>query len=392
VKQKRFHKLDVVWWGVLLLLLAAQFWFPNLGSGLSTDTWSNSARGKRAFYLFSSHRAPSVHRNYDAFESLLMELQWRSDWGDSQPVLCLLGPERYPTNKEWRIVLDWVAAGGRLVFATSADSEVYEIPGVDLATVEDPPSIDQVPSGGLPDIGNQLTEQQHEFAWREEYGVSGNDMEPLLMSDGTVQVARKTWGSGTIVFVSGDSIFTNQYLAYEENALLAWRIVEATGGVDEIVFDEYLNDSGTPKMVRILFEMPIRPLTLLTLVVVSLLLWRNSHRFGPLLPESLSPRRNIVDHTDMMGNQLWNSRAGSYALKLYLRQLIQELGLKQHRGQERRILEPIAWRMEVSIDSLIKLFKDAAKEARRGNCQASKAAELIERLSQVRAANYPRNK
>jgi hypothetical protein len=187
--------------------------------------------------------------------------------------------------------------------------------------------------------------------------------------------------------VSGDSIFTNQYLAYGENSLLAWRIIEAAGGDGELIIDEYLNESGTPKMVQILFEMPIRPISLMSLAVICLYFWKQSHRFGPFLPESTLARRNIVDHTDMMGNLLFASREGSYPLKLYLRQLIQELGLKKHRGRERAVLEPIARRMNIDVEDLVKLFKEAAEAARSGDCDAKQSANFIRSLSRVREAS-----
>lgn len=387
MKRRQFHKLDAVWLVGVLVLLAAQFWFPDSGAGLYTDTWSNSARGKRAFYLLASQQTHSIRRNHDSLESLIGQLEWDSEWGATEPTLCILGPTRNPTGEEWGRILEWVAYGGRLVYATTADAEPYTIPELVVSLDKNEGMSSQNSHAGMPDVITELSSEEEEYAWREEWNVSGEEIEPLLSYTGSVQVARRLWGDGVVVVVSGDSIFTNQYLAYGENSLLAWRIIEAAGGDGELIIDEYLNESGTPKMVQILFEMPIRPISLMSLAVICLYFWKQSHRFGPFLPESTLARRNIVDHTDMMGNLLFASREGSYPLKLYLRQLIQELGLKKHRGRERAVLEPIARRMNIDVEDLVKLFKEAAEAARSGDCDAKQSANFIRSLSRVREAS-----
>lgn len=388
MRRRQFHKLDAVWIFGILVLLAAQFWFPDSGAGLTTDTWSNAARGKRAFYLLAAKQSESIRRNHDSLESLLGQLEWDSDWGNSEPVLCILGPIRNPTDQEWSRLLDWVSYGGRLVYATGANAEPYAIPQLAISTAEGNAEGTSPESSveEMPDVVTELSSADEEYAWREEWTIIGEQIEPLLSYSGSVQVARQYWGDGTVVVISGDSIFTNQYLAYEQNSLLAWRIIEAAGGDGELIIDEYLNDSGTPKMVQILIQMPMRPMTLMLIAVICLYFWKQSHRFGPFLPESTVARRNIVDHTDMMGNLLFISREGSYSLKLYLRQLIQELGLKKHRGRERAVFEPIARRMNVPVEQLVQLFKDSAIAARSENCDVKQSANYIQKLSEVRLA------
>jgi len=322
---------------------------------------------------------------------LIGQLEWDSEWGATEPTLCILGPTRNPTGEEWSRILEWVAYGGRLVYATTADADPYTIPELVVSLDKKEGESSQDSHAGMPDVVSELSSEDEEYAWREEWNVSGEEIEPLLSYTGSVQVARRLWGDGVVVVVSGDSIFTNQYLAYGENSLLAWRIIEAVGGDGELIIDEYLNESGTPKMVQILFEMPIRPIALMSLAVICLYFWKQSHRFGPFLPESTVARRNIVDHTDMMGNLLFASREGSYPLKLYLRQLIQELGLKKHRGRERAVLEPIARRMNIDVEDLVKLFKEAAEAARSGDCDSKKSANFIRKLSRVREENQTRS-
>lgn len=388
MKLRRFQKTDLLWLTGILALLAFQFWYPEVGSRAVSDTWSNTASGKRAFYLLAQQESPDVSRNYDALEESVY--WWSNDWDFGvRPTVCLLGPAREPTESEWQALLDWVSGGGRLVYATPAGTGEFKIPGV--ISTSDSADKGEKSTGlegeALHDVLADSAENQDQFAWRQESTITSNSsIDTLLVSQGAVQAVRISRGAGTLVFISGDSIFSNEYLAYRQNPVLAWRLIEAAGDTDWIVFDESLNDTGTSKMMGILLAMPIRPVTLLLLLVVCLYAWMLSHRFGPYLEESVEPRRNIVDHTDMMGNLLYNGRQGSHALKLYFRQLILELGLKSHKGRERRILEPIAVRMNRPVDDLVNLLGETAKAIRSNQCDRQTAADLIKRLSEIRAA------
>lgn len=372
----------------MLVLLALQFWYPDAGSRAATDTWSNTASGKRAFYLLAQQESADVSRNYDSLEEMVF--WWSDGWDDiERPTVCILGPAREPNASEWESLLSWVSEGGRLVYASPAGEEDFEIPDV-LSTsfdADQEESVAGLEGEALPDVPVGIDQDEERFTWRQGPEVTTTvSAQPLLVSAGHVQAVKILRGNGSIVFVSGDSIFSNEYLAYRQNPVLAWRFIEAAGETDWIVFDESLNDTGVSKMMGIVLDMPVRPVTLLLMLVVCVYAWMFSHRFGPFLEESVEPRRNIVDHTDMMGNLLYNGRRGSFALKFYFRQLVLELGLKSHKGRERRILEPIAVRMNRPVDDLVNLLKEAAVAIRSKNCDRQTAAQIIRGLAEIRAA------
>jgi hypothetical protein len=381
------------WLAGVLILLALQFRFPPRGADLASDTWSNSPEGKLGFYLLSKRHTDAVSRNTDSLIEKAASLKLDQEWVDEfQTTFCLLGPAREPTDDEWNALLDWVQVGGRLVYATPADAEPIEIPRLGLKTIPDDSqeTVEYFLSGNelqLGEIHGTITVEDEQFAWQTELELSGAAAEPLLTYEDRIQAVRQRYGEGQVVIISGDSIFTNIYLLHERNPVLAWRLIEAAGAdSDWIQFDEFLNNTGTPKMMSLLFDMPIRPTTLQFLLVVCLFCWFASHRFGPFLPESSEPRRNIVDHTDMMGNLMFRKKNGSHPLRIYLRQLIYELRLKQNKGRERRILAPIALRMGVPVEELIETFKQAASAARSNRCEKKSAARLIHKLSLIRAA------
>lgn len=389
----RFQKSDLVWLAGILILLALQFRFPATGADLATDMWSNAPQGKLGFYLLSKRQVEDVTRSSHSLIDRAASLKEKQEWyGGSQATLCLLGPAREPTEEEWDALLDWVAVGGQLVYATPADSEAFEIPRLGIKTIptDSVESAEFYLSGSelrLGELQRTLTVDDEEFAWQSELELSGAAAEPLLTYEDRIQAVRQRYGDGHVVVISGDSIFSNIYLLHEKNPVLAWRLIEAAGeDPDWILFDEFLNSTGTPKMMSLLFDMPIRPMTLQILLLVCLFCWFASHRFGPYLPESSEPRRNIVDHTDMLGNLMFRKKNGSHPLRIYLRQLINELGLKSHKGRERRILEPVALRMGIRVEDLIDTFKQAAAAARSNRCEKKSAARLIHKLAQIRAA------
>jgi len=385
----RFQKSDILWLAGVLILLGLQFRFPATGPHLASGTWSTSPEGKLGIYLLSRRQADEVERNLNSLVDRAASLKRYTVY---QTTFCLLGPVREPNEEEWNALLDWVAGGGRLVYATSANSKPIEIPKLGIKTLPDDSDepAEYYETGSPPVLGDlqgTITVEDEQFAWQTELELSGPAAEPLLTYENRIQAVRQRYGRGQVVVISGDSIFSNIYLLHEENPVLAWRLIEAAGpDSDEIVFDEFLNDTGTPKMMSILFDMPIRPATLQMLLLVCLFCWFASHRFGPFLPENSEPRRNIVDHTDMMGNLMFRKKNGSHPLRIYLRQLIYELRLKQNKGRERRVLEPVAMRMGVPVEELIETFKTSSAAARSNRCDKKSAARMIHRLALIRAA------
>ncbi len=386
---RRFHKTDALWLTLVVVAIALQFWFPPLRTGLQNDTWSTSATGKKAYYLLAQRLKPSVRRNGDPLERLAESLK-RSYSGDT--VVCILGPRRPPNDAEWRALLSWVRQGGRLLYAAPVDAEAFAIPDVEIRSLrpddEESPRFVRPRDGKIQigDLDTKLTEANDRFGWMTGNELSGPAAEPILLWEDSIQAIRQPYGQGMLVVVACDDIFSNEALTYGDNHLLAMRLLEAAGPSRSVVFDEYLNASGAPKMLAILFDTRFRPLTLQCILLLVLYCWWRSHRFGPYLPESIAPRRNIVAHTDTVGNLIFRQRDAAHPLKIYLRQLVGELRLREHRGNERRVLEPIAMRMGMPLDQVLSLFQQSTAAVKTKNLDRRVAAKLIARLARVRAA------
>ena len=105
--RRTFWKTDWILLAALFVLVSLHFWFPNLRTGPAHDTFSTAAEGKKAFYLLVRKQAAS--RGITVRRNLNPLLRWGLELGADElgtPVLCLLGPQRYPTSAEWKKLLE----------------------------------------------------------------------------------------------------------------------------------------------------------------------------------------------------------------------------------------------------------------------------------------------
>jgi len=387
-----------IWPAALVLLVSLHFWFPDVGPELPDDTFSTTVTGKKAFYLLLRERAEqTVFRNTDRLSEALASL-------DTDDVLCLLGPARYPTDREWTQLLDWVADGGRLVVAARRDKPDFSIKRLDIKVHSHSKQANRSQSHGMKPAGVKRTNTSagtkegvatrlvgaDDFTWRSAADViAPNADRTLVRSDGRSQAVLQDYGNGTVVVVSSDFIFSNESIAFgdQANAELAFRLIESTGPVWRVCIDESLNRSGTPKVVGLLLDPYLRPVTVQLMIVLLMFTWWRSRRFGPVLPVAVTARHNIVDHTDAAGLLNYRSRNAARALRGYLRQLFGELHLKSFRGHEDRVLEPIAVRIGIPLQSLRNELQRAVKASRTETLDRKEAAALIRRLARIRSAS-----
>jgi hypothetical protein len=213
----------------------------------------------------------------------------------------------------------------------------------------------------------------------------------LITLDGSPQAVSLQLGWGRIVLIASDNVFSNASLAAsdKENGALAVRLLEAAGVDQKVVFDESLNATGTPRVVGVLLDPTLRPMTLQLAVVLIAFGWRGSRRFGGVLPQSAPARHDVSLHTDALGNLYYKSRNGAVALRAYLEQLQTALHLRFAAGHERRAIAALAERVGQPVDEVQRLLKTARETARRASVPRHEAATLIRRLSELRKTTSP---
>ncbi|HUG92740.1 MAG TPA: DUF4350 domain-containing protein [Planctomycetaceae bacterium] len=385
----RTLKPEWLWLGGLTLLVSFHFWFPVRAPGPTHDTYSTRAGGKKAFFLLVERlgqaRGIEVARSEQPLSRAVCGTPARRlDQGLSgaRPVLCALGPARYPTAAEWRSLLRWVQVGGTLLIAARDDDPEFEIESLNIRV--------RPADGGRYGAGQlQTSLRTGRFYWESFAEIIAPQANTLIDYGGAPQAVVQWHGNGRVVVVASDFIFTNQSLAWGDNAQLAYALVHSPssrGAPTRVEFDESLNISGVPRVVALLFDPVFRPATVQVLALLLLFGWWESRRFGPLLPQSAAARHNIVDHTDTVGLHAWKARDGSGVLAGYLSQLTAELKLHKFPGQEDRVLEPIALRLGKPVSVVRRLLDRAEKAAGLKRLDRRAAAAFIRRLALVRRA------
>lgn len=402
------------WLVALGVALALQVWFPRVDAGPVNDTYNVDIGGRNAFFQFVKNRAPDSGRNHELLPGFL-------DYYPTDATLCLLGPARYPNASEWKAITHWVRRGGRLLLAARLEDAELVIPEAAARVVSTRPKdgspleklfkrIDENskpskdsgtgPAGGpaakaeegrtpaasgpkwttlLPDTN---------FTWKSGGAIEAPGAEPLIKLGESVQVARVALGSGTIVLVASDQIFSNAALFERgaHNGLLATRLLQAAGPVDDVIFDESLNATGNPVVVGILLDPVLRPATVQVVVVLVIFLWRGNRRFGGVLPPEAPARHDVADHTNSLGNLYYKAHHATGVLREYLEQLRTDLRLRFTAGLEQRVLARIASKLGVPVEDVQKQLAEADAAARRPKLTRHEAAVQIRRLAILRQA------
>lgn len=396
MERVRRNKLRWLWPAALVILITLHFWSPDFGIGIRHDSYHATTQGKLAFfYLLRADpevRGYDVSRNRDPLVRATKVRQRsfsRRRRDQNSKIICLLGPARYPNAAEWKRLLSWVEDGGTLIVAARDDKPEFKIKELDIEVKRVRRRID----ADSDDIRTSLI-QTGRLVWQSNaHIIASSRALRVVQAANTTQAIHQIHGSGQVVVVAGDFIFSNQSLAWADhsNAELALRLVDprrdGRPSRREIVVDESLNISGTPKVVGLLLNPLFLPLTVQMLIALVIFCWWRSLRFGPRTPPAVKARHNIVDHTDAVGTLHFRSRDGTAALRAYLRQFFAELKLKSFKGREDRVIEPIAIRMGKSTKSIRKLFRSAAKLARSKNLDRHTAASVIRKLALVRSAS-----
>ncbi|MGQ0634170.1 MAG: DUF4350 domain-containing protein [Planctomycetaceae bacterium] len=371
---RRFNRAPVAewaWFALLLAVLSLHLWFPRLDATPLNDTWSVDAGGRNALYQLAARRLPSVRRNLEPLYRAAERLS-------PNATLCLLGPARSPTPREWAALDRWVERGGRLLIAARREDPEIENPSGALKVVR------ETPAG---ELQTDLLDSPR-IRWKSKGAIKAQGASDLIRVGESVQAARLAQGAGSLTLVATDHLFSNVALFERDsdNGALALSLISGPDETREVVFDESLNATGAPRIVGVLLSPEIRPLTVQLLAIVVVFAWRGSRRFGGLLPREGALRRNLPDHTDAVGNIYWKTHSGKAALQAYFDQLRQQLRLRSGRDRQRSELAAVSQRSGLPVDEIERLLAQAEAALEAPQLRRRPAAAMIRRLARLRAA------
>jgi hypothetical protein len=417
---------SAVWLALLVGALLLHVWFPRVDAGPLNDTYNVDVGGRNAFFQYAErlanrHVLVAAERNHQSLVTLL-------DSYGTNTTLCLLGPARYPSPREWQVLNAWVRSGGKLLLAARWEDAELTIPDVNAHVKSTKEKVEINIFGGSrsrqgkrkkspddlptkPEMGDETTGGDESktaaatskspagpnwtslladvnYTWKTEGIIEASGAEVLVKTGESPQAVRLTYGNGTIVLLASDYIFSNAALYERErqNGLLAVKLLQAAGPSEVVLFDESLNATGTPRVVGVLLDPVLRPATVQLLVVLVIFGWRGNRRFGGLLPKSAPARHDVADHTNSLGNLYYKAHHSKGVLREYLEQLRTELHLRYAKGHEQRVLLPIAQRANLTVEEVQRLLADAEAAAGKPRLTRRDAANFIRRLAHLRQA------
>lgn len=400
-KKRERKNAGWIWLFFLCLLLPLHLWFPEFGTGALDDSYSSSASGKKAFYLLLETETLGAERNRVPLTVLLQSL-------DVDETLCILGPARYPSPLEWSSLLAWVNEGGRLVITANHQHPEFEITPLEIKVRY----LDETERENIPLMESEkknersfsLTEKDDHallqsqattifpdassILWETNALVESLMGETLITAGETKQALKQKHGSGEIVVAASSEIFSNQSMV-DGGGVPAYRLIESAGAADYVVVDESLNASGTSKVVALLIDPTFRPLTIQLLITLLIYGWWRSVRFGPILASHSLPRHNIVSHTDNVGNLHYKKGNGRDLFYAYIKQLFTQLHFRSFRGEEHRVIDPIARRMKEDPEQIKSLLQQAAQLSKSEKIDRHQMGDFIRKLSKIRQAAQP---
>lgn len=400
-KKRERRNAGWIWLFFLCLLLPLHLWFPEFGTGALDDSYSSSASGKKVFFLLLEEETFGADRNRVPLNVLVQSL-------DHDETLCILGPARYPSPLEWSSLLAWVEEGGRLVIAANHKHPEFEIASLSIKVrYLDETERENIPraeskkknetrlSFSTNDIHSLLESKATtvfpdapSIIWETNAQIESPSGQPLITAGETKQAVKLRHGLGEIVVATSSELFSNQSMV-DGGSVPAFRLIESAGAADYAVVDESLNASGTSKVVALLIDPTFRPLTIQLLITLLIFGWWRSIRFGPILSSHILPRHNIVSHTDNVGDLHYKKRNGQALLYAYVKQLFTQLHLRNFRGEEHRVIDPIARRMKQDPQQIISFLKQAAKLTKTEKIDRHQMGNLIRKLSKIRQAAQP---
>ncbi len=422
---------SIPWLAILAGIMLLQIWFPRVDAPQLNDTYNVDVGGRNAFFQFTERRAENVSRSLRSLPRLATDLP-------SDATICILGPARVPTELEWSLLLNWVNRGGRLLYASRWEEPAVTIPFLNVKVVatadsipgsfhqfqkanaknpsptggDNPPGVTP-PGAGSPksqvapiappvvpagpeivppapvvaDLGNPKFPLMG-VDWQSIGKVESLRGELLLGTGFSNQVVRLPYGNGSIIVAASDHLFSNKslYDKSHRNGVLAAQLLEAAGVRRDstVVFDESLNMTGTPRVVGLLLDPLLRPITIQSALLLVLFAWAGSVRFGTVLPPALPQRHDVTDHTNALGNLYWRSGNGIAPLKAYCEQLLAELKLGVRRGKATRSVESVAARAGMPVEEVRKLLALASEACERSSVLCHDAATVIRKLARLR--------
>lgn len=366
--------------GVLLILMLTATTFlspPGEESGSPIpSTYSPQSSGARAAYLLLSRLHYSVSRWEESPVGLSAD-------EDSNVLLILAEPLHPPSAPERKALLDFVKAGGHVLFTGAGISRYF--PEAELSRV--PP--DPGPKLMSADIPNHLL-REGQYVSIEPQASWGKLTASQLALFGGEQPSVVLWklGDGEILWWAGSTPLTNAGITESDNLSFFLNSVAnwSSGDSYEIYWDEYFH--GQRSSVWSYVAKTSLAWGLLQIGVLGIaVLFTFSRRSGPIFVPPGVSRLSPLEFVDTLGGLYERAGAASSAVAVSyarLRSLLtRQLGLPGNtpHSELAKAAERLAWQ-EADLDEL---FRRAEMSIRQEKLRPREALDLVRELERYAA-------
>ncbi len=409
--------------GVLLFLLTLFGPGDDSRDGLSVlpSTFLNETTGLRALYLAAEELGISVKRwmlPFPQFEDV--EEEDVGSWA-----MAIVAPTERLLPSEARSVLEWVKAGGRLLYAPvrHEKDELLEALGIDRPS---PGAIGGLPipdrtrrwpaqaprapvqraavqrassgPGGAPlsEEAMRLLEGTPDrvHGFRERIEIPGGaelQAEPLLTGDGasspvaSAAVALLRAGKGRIVLFADHSVLTNEWLRESAAAPLVLRSLAFLAAGETLYFDEFHHGfderGGVERALWSFLSKTNEGWAVLQAASIALAaLFFAGIRFGRPLPPPPHPRRSSLEHVEALARAYGETRPEGRLSSILAEGLRHKLGARSREELEARLRAIEQSRPELRESVEIILGRAAPPKLARRPRALLPVAEAIDRV------------
>ena len=250
----------------------------------------------------------------------------------------------------------WVRDGGHLVVLAQVDDEQYwkdpllEPLEVWSSAAPEEGSVAVSYAGLAPDeppLNGLLTAPAQLHFNPDEWRV-------VVHSDKAVYGITRALGQGRVSVLSEHKFYTNTYIGDGDHAAILWSIVRAHPH-DQVQL--LITESVRGLWGRIVDDAWM--VLVSTGVLALLLAWSKATRFGPLLPESSTARRRLLDHIQASGRFLWRHKLAGELVATVRASLLRTIEFR-HPGwlHSDDLYEKLADIAQLPIESVEKAFAE----------------------------------
>jgi hypothetical protein len=331
------------------------------------SSYSTASEGAKAAYLLLQESGYRVERWQRPISDLKSE---------SQTVLVIADPSRFPAAKEKKAVEDFISGGGRVItngiagaaFLPQDFSEVNPMPTKPWSEFR------AITPSAITRAAPKITLAPLSF-WRAGSSI------PLYGSDEGTVVARLIRDKGDAIWLASATPLTNAGLNEPGNLEF---VMTAIGDkqTTRVLFDEYVHGYGEHSAPE--KSHPIMTALLLqSIVLAAAALFTFSRRSGPLRPMAPELRSSPLEFVETLGGLYQQAHASSVSVDVYYQRfqfwITRRLGLSKDASPE-EIDRAVRERWHWDDDKFVQTLRAAASARYDPNFPQSQALEIVQSL------------